>query len=124
MYQVPVRILNKIATTQSLKTAWCRKMFQIRSQEALTASLELEADKMIEKGVPLQVVLAYQEIGPLLAEHRAISRFVAEEGDPQLRALLPEILEVDEALEIAQMDRPTLYSHRKQLRDLLSNLPA
>lgn len=121
MYRVPAKILNEIVATQSLKTEWCRRLFS-RTPENLMPDLEAQCQALEDSGVPLQVALAYQEIGPLLVENEAISRFIQKKGDPSLRSILPEVTTLVEALEIAEMDRPMTYSNRKMLATLLREL--
>lgn len=121
MYRVPAEILNEIVATQPLKTEWCRRLFS-RTPENLIPDLEAQCQALEDSGVPLQVALAYQEIGPLLVENEAISRFIQKKADPGLRAILPEVATLREALLLAEQDRPMSYSNRKMLATLLREL--
>ncbi|MCB2022339.1 MAG: hypothetical protein KDG44_16205, partial [Burkholderiaceae bacterium] len=69
------------------------------------------------------VVVAYQTVAPLLAENEAISAFVTSQGSLMLRSLLPEVTTVQEALRIAQADRPMSKKQTLQLSKMLHKLP-
>jgi hypothetical protein len=67
--------------------------------------------------------LAYQELGPLLAENEAISRYLVRSGRQELRSCLPEITSVKEALMYARAEWPLLEGKAlRQLADLLAGV--
>jgi hypothetical protein len=54
-----------------------------------------------------------------MAENEAISRYVLEKNDPELRMLLPEICSPSEAMRIADNLRPMSEPERLQLATML-----
>ena len=91
-------------------------------EEHRLASLDDEAEKLEQRGIPPGVALSYIEIGPLLAENIAISEYIMEKGDLDLRRIFPEIVSLTEALLIAEMDRPMSDKDRLTLATLLRPL--
>jgi len=122
MYSVPRRILNRIAATQTLRHQWARNLFAM-DEEGKVAALEGQADVLEARGVEQRVVMNYQVIAPLLAENVAISRFIVAMDDLELRMMLPEIVTVEEALLIADMERPMSSDETVMLWLLLVGLP-
>jgi hypothetical protein len=56
-------------------------------------------------GMPPEVVSVFQKVDPLLKEHKAISAWISQQPQAEQmdwRAVLPEVLSVDEAMVIAQ----------------------
>src|SRR5690348_4847268 len=93
MLQVAAPIWNKIAKQGELQTKFAKRMFPL-DQEQLTRAMELEGQKLGSQGFHPTVIRAFQELGPLVAERKAISRFV--ETNPHLREALPEIQNLNE----------------------------
>lgn len=121
MYAVPANLLNEIAKSQKLKFQWSHLLFSLNQQQKQD-QLDHQADLLEQRGIPLKVVRLYQEIGPLLAENEAISRFSTAKGDSQIRELLPEIPTLQEALRVAEMQEPLTGSERLKLSRLLRPL--
>lgn len=121
MYQVPARIWNEIAASEELVNPSFQKLMQM-NQEQLTQALESQAQALEANGVPDRVIVAYQEIAPLLSENAAISRYINRTGNSSLRDALPEILNAEEAVVIATQDRPLSKSEQKTLLDMLKRL--
>lgn len=121
MYQVPARVWNEIAASEELVNPSFQKLMQM-TQEQLTQALESQAQALEANGVPDSVIVAYQEIAPLLAENAAISRYIDRTGNSSLRDALPEILNAEEAVVIATQDRPLSKSEQQTLLDMLKRL--
>jgi len=120
MQRVPSEVLNQISKLP-MKSAAMKALFQMSEAEK-ARHLEQEYKFLTQQaGVDGLAALAYQELGPLLAENVAISRYVVKSGRLDLRACLPEITSVREALIYAQAEWPQLRGKAlKQLADLLS----
>lgn len=79
-------------------------------------------DKPLEKmGADNRVILAYRLVAPLLMENEAISAYLEETQQPTLRASLPEVISVNEAVILASMEYPLTQSQQKQLTQLLAS---
>lgn len=111
MHQVPARIWNQIASSETLVNPSFQKLMAM-DQEQLTQALEAQAQALEASGVPDSVIVAYQTMAPLLAENQAISRYINQTESMSLRDALPEVLNADEAVVIATQDR--LLSKREQ----------
>ena len=118
MYQVPMSVWNQIATSQALSQPWFR-LFRMTPEE-LPQGLETLVDKPAEKmGADDQTVLAYRLVAPLLIENEAISSFAVEMNRPDLRAAMPELISVNEAVILASQEYRLKPSQQAKLRDLL-----
>lgn len=122
MYQVAAPILNRIARSVPMRTTWGKALFS-RDQEKLVADLEAQGAALERAGVAPRVALAYQEIGPILAEHQAISRFIAMTEDSSLRSTLPEVTTVAEAVNLATAEFDLSPDEADGLAALLSRMP-
>ena len=120
MYQVATPIWNEIARTR-LKTAWARALFAM-SQDEMTLELEALGDYLEQAGAPNKVILAYQQMAPLLVENEAISRYIIETANLNLRLGLPEVLTVDEALHYSILEWNLDQSQVKICANLLRNI--
>jgi len=121
MYQVPARVWNEIAASEELVSPSFQKLFRMNDEQILKA-LDDQAKVLEANGVPDSVIVAYQEIAPLLTENVAISRYINKTGNTSLRAALPEILNAEEAVVIATQDRPLSKSEQQTLLDMLKRL--
>ena len=119
MYQVPMRVWNEIAMSQPLSEPWLQ-LFHA-TPETFPALLDKLVDKPLEKmGVDDRVILAYRLVAPLLIENEAISAYLEESQQPTLRASLPEINSVNEAVMLASMEYEMTPSQQRKLTQLLS----
>lgn len=83
-----------------------------------------EQDRLLRRaGCGPRVSLAYQLVAPLLLENEAISKFVVDHEAPGLRAALPELLSVEEALNLACQEYRLSALEQRQLKVLLERLP-
>lgn len=120
MYQAAAPIWNELAATQPLQTEMAKRLFPL-PQEQLSAALEAEHAVLAEElGDPV-VALVYQTVAPLLWERKAISAFVAKHGP---NPALPEVLSIEEAVQIGSMEHLLTVSEQKTLRERLRTAPA
>lgn len=119
MYQVPLTIWNRIAASQALSEPWFT-LFRA-TPEQFPEMLDRLVDQPIEKqGADNRVVLAYRLVAPLLVENEAISAFIEETQQLSLRASLPELTSVNEAVMLASMEYEMTPSQQQKLTELLS----
>jgi len=120
MNRVPSAVLNKIAKFR-MRSAEMRALFQM-SEEEKAKHLEEEYQFLTKTAaVGGLAALAYLELGPLLAENEAISRYIVRSGRLDLRSCLPEITSVQEALVYARTEWPLLEGEAlRQLSNLLA----
>ena len=119
MHQVPMRVWNEIAMGQALSDPWVT-LFRA-TPETFPALLDKLVDKPLEKtGADNRVILAYRLVAPLLIENEAISAYLEESQQPTLRASLPEINSVNEAVMLASMEYEMTPSQQRKLTQLLS----
>ena len=121
MESVPAKILNEIASNQKLRTVGCQRLFRMTDEEK-RADQAPQYLALTRSGVSHRVAANYQGLAPLMAENEAISRYVLEKDDPELRMLLPEICSPTEAMRIADNLRPMSEPERLQLSRMLQKL--
>ena len=118
MYQVPMRVWNEIAMGQALSEPWVT-LFRA-TPETFPALLDKLVDKPLEKmGVDDRVILAYRLVAPLLMETEAISSYLEETQQSMLRASLPELTSVNEAVILASTEYRLTPSQQSKLKQLL-----
>lgn len=118
MRQVPASVWNEIAKTQELSNPSMKVLFAMKQNE-MDAALEAQSRALEKSGTPDSVINAYQVMAPLLAENQAISQYINQTGNSDLRSALPEILNAQEAVSIAALDRPLSNSEQSALLELL-----
>ncbi|MBF0302239.1 MAG: hypothetical protein HQK73_04305 [Desulfamplus sp.] len=96
-------IWNEIAKTQELKTDWAKKAFKM-SEEEMTELVNKEYLELKKEGVEMTVIKAVLDMKPLLLENEAISRHIVQTENLQLRAALPEVVTIAEAVRLASRD--------------------
>lgn len=103
MYQAPLSIWNEIAKSQALYPQM-RELFAATPQ-TLPALVERHLDAPAKAmGLDAQTTLAFRLVMPLLAESEAISAYIEETHQTQLRSSLPELTTVRECLELAALE--------------------
>ena len=118
MYQTPLPIWNRIAKSQPLSQPWAT-LFRA-TEQTLPGLLDKLVDKPAEQeGADNKTVLALRLVAPLLVENEAISAFVQEEQTPSLRASLPEINSVTEAVMLASTEYRLTPTQQAKLGQLL-----
>lgn len=121
MYQVPTPVWNDIARSQPLSQPWA-KLFRMNYAQ-LVESLPKLVDEPIEAlGADNSTVLAYRLVAPLLQENEAISAYIEETENLSLRASLPEINSVNEAVMLASEEYRLNQSQQNKLEKLLNRL--
>lgn len=117
MTSVAAPIWNGIAKTQTLKTPWARRTFKMTGNQM--AEAENEEYQSLKLRVGNEVATAYADVKPLLLENVAISRYIQEQGDQDLRQALPEVISIAEAIALASMERPLSRKQQTSLASLL-----
>lgn len=121
MFQVTPELWNQIADSQKLVNPSLRMLLRM-PRELMQEQLQSMEQALEANGVPDSVITSYLTMAPLLAEHEAISRFINEMGSSSLRQALPEVLTAQEAVAIAQQDRPLNDSESELLLKMLTPL--
>jgi hypothetical protein len=121
MHQVAASVWNEIAKSQELRNPSFRLLMAM-PQDKMTEALASQADALEKSGTPISVINAYQEIAPLLAEHQAISSYINQTGNSDLREAMPEVLSAPEAVAIASLERPLSRSEQATLLQMLQPL--
>lgn len=118
MYQVPMSVWNAIAKSQPLGRPWAT-LFRMTPEE-LPQGIALLVDAPAEAaGADNRTVLAYRLVAPLLVENEAISAYLEETRQPNMRACLPELTSVNEAVTLASMEYRLTPSQQRKLTQLL-----
>lgn len=118
MYQTPMAVWNEIAKSQPLSQPWAT-LFRLEPDQ-LPAKLAEMVDRPAEEaGADNETVLAFRLVAPLLVETEAISSYLEETRQSILRASLPEINSVNEAVMLASMEYRLTPSQQKMLTKLL-----
>lgn len=98
MLNVPQEIRNQIALIGPMQTSAMTKIFNEKDEDKADQMLMTLAQQQAgEKLAP-----AWATVYPLLTENPAISRFAMT--NPEYQMLLPEVLTVQQACQIAQVD--------------------
>jgi hypothetical protein len=119
MFNVTTAIWNDLVASQHLRSHdWTRLMKM--DDSTLTRTLDKIGTALGNRGVPDQVALAYLVVAPLLAENAAISRYIEMKSNPSLRAVLPELTTVEEAISLASMEYSLTVADQRKLRKLLA----
>ena len=120
MHQVPTIVWNEIAQSQALSQPWAT-LFRL-DQAELTEQLPKLVDDPIEaKGADNKTVLAYRLVAPLLQENEAISDYLLLANSPSLRASLPELTSVNEAVILASREYRLNPLQQAKLTELLTS---
>ena len=118
MYQAPMQAWNEIAQSQALSQPWAT-LFRMTPQE-LPAGLDKLVDQPIEaQGADNRTVLAYRLVAPLLLENVAISDYLGMTNQLSLRASMPELTSVNEAVILASKEYRLTASQQAKLTQLL-----
>lgn len=121
MNQVAAAVWNAIASSQELQNP-SFKILMAMPQDEMTQALEEQANVLEQNGTPASVINAYQQMAPLLAENQAISAYINQTGNSDLRAAMPEVLNAPEAVAIASQERPLSRSEQATLLQMLQPL--
>lgn len=103
MYQVAMRFWNEIAASQPLGQPWAT-LFRLEFEELSKAMDRLVYRPAEQAGADHKTQLAFGLVAPLLLENEAISAYLDETDQGWLRAAMPEVNLVEEAVHIAQLE--------------------
>lgn len=121
MYQLPAVIWNEIAEAQEPKHKWARKTFRMTADEQ-DRLMQEQAEKMTKAGEENSVILAYQKIAPLLAEHEAIQTYLKTTDRMGMRDALPIVESAAEAAILGAREHMLNDEQTSRLRTLLQPL--
>ena len=120
MLQLDAQTWQKIAAqTGGFQTPFGKKYLTL-DQAQMTAAHQKLADNLKQQKLDPQVITAYLEMAPLLAEREAISIYARKH--PQIREAIPEVLSTDEAVLIATSEHRLNINQATQLGRKLSAL--
>lgn len=120
MHGIPEELRQSLA--EGMKHPQIKALFSMSNDELNTA-MDSQANLLVEKSeVTPRVALAYLVVAPLMVENEAISRFVVDSDNSSLRAILPEVTDVKEALMLATREYQLTEQELKQLYRLLRPL--
>jgi len=120
MHQAAATYWNAIAGSQSLKTEWARQMFPLQ-QEDMDLALENEEKRLMRETSNPVLASAYLKVMPLLWESAAISNYLKD--NPGLRAAIPPIESIAEAITMARNDFRLTSRELMKLGEMLKDLP-
>lgn len=120
MHQAAARYWNAIAESQPLKTEWAQQMFPL-PQEDMDLAVENEEKRLMRETSDPVLASAYLKIMPLLWESAAISNYL--KGNPSLRAAIPPIESITEAIMIAKKDFRLTTRELMKLAEMLKEPP-
>ena len=120
MHQAAAEYWNQIAETQTLATPWAKQMFPL-PQDQMDQALTQEETRLTKETGDGIVAAAYLKLMPLLWERTAISNYLLE--NPELRAAMPPLESLSEALRVASLDFQMTGSRLKKLQALLQKKP-
>lgn len=119
MYQVPLQVWNQIAASQPLYPPM-RELMLCKSPQELAAMVDKHLDHPAAQAhLDNKTTLAFRLTLPLLLENEAISAYIAETGQQDLRTALPELTNLREALQLAAMEYRLTQSQLVKLHHLL-----
>ena len=118
MQQVPMHVWNEIAQSQPLSEPWAT-LFRLEPEQLPQKLAELVDKPLAQLGADNRVTLAYRLVAPLLVETEAISSYLVETQQPMLRASMPELTSVNEAVTLASMEYRLTPSQQQKLSQLL-----
>jgi hypothetical protein len=103
MYMFDHEIANRIAATQEMATEEMKLWFEASDVQVKDMEKEKQVEILRETGDDI-VAAAVVAFLPLLAENKAISRYINYTGDYDLRVQIPEIITAEEAGLFAEME--------------------
>jgi hypothetical protein len=90
--------------------------------ETLAEELNARAERLTAAGHPNKVIVAYQELGWLLAEREAVQAYAQTAGNMALPRQLPDLATVGETLALAQQEYQVKAEDLRRLQMLLQRL--
>ncbi|GHV08086.1 hypothetical protein AGMMS50229_15950 [Campylobacterota bacterium] len=123
MYMLPAAIWNDIARTQELKTRWAKWIFLL-DDSTLIAALEDHSRRIVSEGMPERTVMSYHEALPIYAEREAITSYIIQTQQPELRSAVPEVSDHKEAARIVAMEHRLENQQEQTVARLLEKADA
>jgi hypothetical protein len=117
MYQAATEVWNAIAASQPISPEWA-PLFRANPTEQSTR-LSVLTSQLDKRGLSPRAIRGFLLVAPLLSENEAISAYLEEAGRLDLRAALPELTSINEALIHATMEFRLTPSDQEQLRQAL-----
>lgn len=117
MHPIPQAVWNKVANFRKLRTWWAEVMFNLEDEDLAQKAQETVSETLRERNVPEATILAYLTLLPLLMEPDAIRSFVEEH--PQYLDALPEVLNRQEAIELARLEWPLMDATETEALQML-----
>ena len=121
MHNLPAQVWNKIAQTVPLRLKASASLMAM-TQQQLDNELESQAQALRKSGNSSLVIAAYQQMMMPLAEQQAISAYISQTGESELRQALPDVQTAAEAVALATNDLPLTGPDRTQFLQLLTPL--
>lgn len=118
MYQVPMQVWNAIAASQPLSPKWAELFRQ--PQQDLPKALEPIYAELDALKVDNRVQRAFVLVAPLLVENESISAYLEEMNLQHLRAAMPELSSISEAVALASAEFPMTPAQQQKLASLLA----
>ena len=118
MLSVPTEYWNEILRTQRVRNPLMRRLRALQGL-ALPEALDRLARDQESAGASPRATLAFATVAPLLLENVAISRWIQMRDDDSLRAALPEVVTIKEAVALATAEYSLTSSEQRDLRTLL-----
>ena len=103
MYMLDQDFANRIAAAQLIATQEMRLLFEANELQAKEMQKAIETE-LLKETEDIQVAAAVAAFLPLLAEHKAITKYINYTGDYDLRILTPEIMTSEEAGLFAELE--------------------
>jgi hypothetical protein len=104
MLMVPAEVLNGIQATGRMVNPELSDLFSM-SAGALAKRHDELAEHLQKQGLDRPTALAYLDVMPLLVERRAISAYLNEPGNEELRQALPNLETPGEAAILGTKNR-------------------
>ena len=106
--------MREAVIAEGLVSQW-KYLLELPTPELRAKAKEkLYKELVDEEGYWEPAVRMYLELGPILAEHKAISK--ASRKMPQIRMVAPEILTVSEAMAVALKETPLMSMGQNPMR--------
>lgn len=117
MYQAATVVWNTIAASQPISPVWA-PLFRANPTEQATRLSGLTA-QLDQRGLSPAAIRGFLLVALLLSENEAISAYLEESGRMDLRAALPEVTSINEAVILATMEYRLTPSDQTQLQQAL-----
>lgn len=118
MYQVPMTVWNELAASQPVSPKW-GALFRLKQTE-LPAALDPVYAHMDSLKADSRVQRAFVLVAPLLVENESISAYLTERNLTSLRAAMPEVTSIPEAIALASSEFPMTKGQQATLGELLA----